>query len=270
MKDVAMPVDPRQHAAVRNYILISLVSLVILLMALLQRNFGFLSIFPILVGSLALAARWRMAPLMLLLVLAGGLFVQGRMRPSFQFFNASQALSDVILIGSVLVYVIANYRLQGLMLNLFPADARLPLPRKVRKKRQKSAVLPPLPETLLQRRSPNTVTPRELGGMLASVVLIELIGAFCWFGLQVWQGDPLRGESRGVAWSLILLAWIVGMAILLPATVFALVRWRRLTKQEAVMILQDAVWLETRKEQASINRWIVWARQKSRRKKGNS
>jgi hypothetical protein len=37
--------------------------------------------------------------------------------------------------------------------------------------------------------------------------------------------------------------------------------------EEATLLLQDTLWLETRREQGRINRWLAWARLRSRRRK---
>src|SRR5262249_2293934 len=126
----AMNTPPRQpnvlnDAAVRNYTLICVVALLVMVLELLQLH-PLLDILPGLVGALGLVLRSALASLMLGLALGGrfflyhywgwGEFLWGK--------NVSFRPSDLILCGAVLAYMMGHYRLLGLVSNVFPVDPR--------------------------------------------------------------------------------------------------------------------------------------------------
>ena len=62
----------------------------------------------------------------------------------------------------------------------------------------------------------------------------------------------------------IIVALVLGVVV---ASAF-LGYWRSAaqTREQAALVLQDAVWAETRGEQRRLNRWLAWARLRRREK----
>ena len=104
-------------AAITAYMAACGVALGAILLVLLQRLPGgrvIWALFPVLIGLLGLVMRWTSAPLMLLLILAACLHLQSR----------RALVSDMILCSAVLAYVTGHFRLQSLLVEVFPADPR--------------------------------------------------------------------------------------------------------------------------------------------------
>jgi hypothetical protein len=93
-----------------------------------------------------------------------------------------------------------------------------------------------------------------------------------WVGLAVIAWSLLPGDWHllGVpphVWRTVLLVWIVGLSFLVKASLLGHLGRVRMTRAEALILLQDAVWRDTRREQRRINRWLVWARLRGERRK---
>jgi len=260
-----------QHAAVRNYALLCLTALGVLLFVLLERNLGLWSLFPIIVGSLALALRWRLGPPMVLFTLTGTLYLGSirlgvLVRP--RSYGAENVISDVILCAAMLTYFAANYRLQGIFHAIFPTDVRLPSPQKQKPKprvRSGQAVSPATfaAPALMQRRSPDAVSAGEIGQLLLGVPLYVLFALLGCVLLRLWE--PVVDVSDEL-WRAMVLTWILGLGTIVSAGFFSYLGWSRLTASEAALFLQDLVWRESRKEQWRLSRWIAWAKIKTARK----
>ena len=155
-----------QHSAVRNYLAVCLVALVVMWLALLERGLGWYSLLPVLVGSLTLVARWQLGPVLLLIILAGTLHVLS-LGPlgGFLLRRSSGIIGDAFLCAAVLAYVVSNYRLQSLLHHILPPDARVAAALKERRRlRRKGSGPGPsmssawiLPDPVRQRRSPRLI-----------------------------------------------------------------------------------------------------------------
>lgn len=251
----------RDHPAVRRYQLGCLACLLLVLVVLFAQGHGPWSFFPVLVGALGVVQRWRSAPLLFLATLAGFLAVQtvslravARLDPLPGF-----RLSDWVLSAATLGYVMAHYRLQGLLVYLFPPDRRrregparrwLFLLRKAR--------------VIRVCRSPDLVSDRELSGFVLALPLWATMAQVCWLLLPPsWSGLRLPGRAERA----LLLAWCVALVLVVTAALLDHLGWRRLTRTEAALFLQDTAWRETCREQRRIERWRVWARWRRRKEK---
>src|SRR5262249_31015476 len=105
--------------AVRNYEVVCLVALLVLVMVLLQHGYGAWAFLPVGVGVLGVFARHRLglAPLLLLFALlievVDHAWLRGPMQPDF--------LASLIQCAAVLAYVAGHYRLQGVRQTLVPS-----------------------------------------------------------------------------------------------------------------------------------------------------
>jgi hypothetical protein len=156
---------------------------------------------------------------------------------------------------AVLAYAAAQYRLLGLTRHVLPPDTRRrTLPG------QGKAVAAEGP-----RRSPGSVGPWELPGLLLALPLWAAVASAVWVRLEL--EEPLQ-EFPVVVWRAILLAWVFGLGLAVTATGLGYLGMAQATRAEARVYLQDQMWRETRKDQARLNRWLVWARLRRQRKEG--
>jgi hypothetical protein len=258
--------DPRDDAAGRNYLIICMAGLVVIFFVLMRHGLGSWSLMPVLVGLLGLTLRWRMAPVMLLLVLTSMLFVQDEMNEGmrlgrfgrFQFRTFH--LTDWFLCAAVLAYCAAHYRLQGLTDHLLPLDRR----------RRET----PAPAGLFARWFPRLQTVRrpgllvsawEVSGLLMAVPVWAFLAQLVW---KLLPGSLREYELPSETWQAIILAWLLGVLLLVAAGFLSYLRWTQMTAREAELFLQEVVWKETRREQRRVSTWLTWAW--LRRRKGKS
>jgi hypothetical protein len=247
--------------AVLLYTLLGAVALAVLWLALAQQAAGLFSFIPILVGVLGLLLRFRWTPALVLLSLAAALFYEqiamGSWLWRWHTLRSGFNLSDLLLCGSLLVFVGAHYRLQGLVLNIMPVDPRR------REVTRGSEGRPPdrLPRSagpvLKARRSSGLVSPGELTLMLLTVPLWVLLGQVLW--------KVLAMEREVLGWApwlvrLLVLFWGLGVVLYLGATLLRQLERRRMSPEEGRLLLQEALWRGTRAGQRRASRWLAWLR----------
>jgi hypothetical protein len=268
MSEAPTSVPPDQHPAARDYGLVCMGALTLMVAALVLRRPDPWVLLPALLGALGLMFRWRAGPVIVLLAVLlllvawwlgtspGRIFVYalgwvlwlvGRFRgrlPPWRTGPLSRDIlpaSDFLLAVSVLTYAAAQYRLQGMTRRLFPA------------KRGEDAAC----------RSPALVTGREVMRLLASAVACGVGAALFWRWLQ---GRSTDLEISDPAWQGMLVGWLLGGGILAAATGLRYLALRRMSPAEAQLYLQDELWRETRREQRRLNRWLAWAWLRRRRR----
>jgi hypothetical protein len=239
------------HPAVRNYSLLCLASVFVLVVCMVDRGLGWGSLLPALVGTIALLAQWSMGPPLMLLSLTGLILSSTGYRGTYPIWarRTIPTVMDLILCAAVLAYVIGQYRLISLSRNIFPID-----PRHKRGSSAGSAT----------RRWADLVRPREFG--------LIVLGLPLWTGLSVIAWEWLMGQtpSLGIApevWRALLIAWVALVVLGVVATVGGYTRQNAVTPAESLLYLQDQLWRGTRREQTSLNRWITWARLRARRRR---
>jgi len=159
-------------------------------------------------------------------------------------------LIDLVLAMGVLGYVLAHYRMQGLMLNIVPRDPRLQVgPGRWFRR----------PKLLSHRRQAGLVTPVEIGWFLLCLPLWAFVGQLLWIVLAPPRN--VVGLAPGPV-RVILCAWAVGLGILITTGMLNLWRRRQNRPEVAALFLQDVLWKETRREQRRLNRWLAWSRLK--------
>jgi hypothetical protein len=248
--------DPRSHPAVRNYTLLCLAALLVLTLGLAQLDVGGLALLPLLAGSVAVAACWSIGPPLVLLCLAGVLFVQLRARGRGLLGGAPDSFAaDLAISVATLVYVVGQYRLQSLVRFVFPPDYRRRRPRKP----AAGLRLPP-PE---QPRSPDLVGQAELLQLALAGLVFGALASAAW-GAVVRQRPALGFDTR--EWQALVLVWSGGTLLAVAGAVAGYLRLRRSTPEEGLVYLQDQMWRQTRREQSRLNRWLAWARLRRQRK----
>jgi hypothetical protein len=226
----------------RAYALITLGALVVLLLTSLDRGVGG-SIGGLLAMTLGLAGLvfgWRMVPATVVIVLTiSQVNWWGVPWPEYPF-----DLNDLMLCTALLAYLAAQFRLFSMAGNALPVE---PGPY-------------PTPAAPI-RRPPGLVTDRELsflGVLVAWVVFAQVLWALLpvsVFGVTNWPAVV----------RLFALAVLLAGGGLLTGAVFDYLGRRRAPPAEALQVLQDELWDETRAEQRALNRWLTWARLRARR-----
>lgn len=234
------------------YQVICLASLMVIFLAELQRGVHVGSLLVPLVGLLAVVSRWAMAPLLLLVILAGAEGIRAmsglRIRPIQQGLR----VEDVLLCLGVLAYVASHYRLQGLLLHVLPPDSRRLSPEPGWFGRRRP---------LLRRRSAHLASRTEVGLFVLSLPVWALVAQVVW--LVIGQPWTWLGWSARVN-RLLLFTWVVGLGMFVTAALLALWKRHQHSAREATLFLQDTLWRETRGEQRRITRWLAWGRLKRR------
>ncbi len=209
----------------------------------------------LLVGVLGIFAQFGSSPLLVLAIVAAGEFnAPRRFRGQPGQFIATFDPLDVLLCVAIVGYLICLFRLNALSVNLFPRDPRQrrqPSPRKPLAFAQR--------RQLLFRRAPHTFVPTEallaLMALLASCLL-----AVC-LGLRLAQ-PPIVFELPSWLVRGLLLIWGVFILTILAVILFGYWRWCTWSEEEALMVLQDVYWRETRREQSRVHRWLAWAKKR--------
>ncbi len=278
--------NPDQHPAVRDYGLVCMGALALMVAALVLRRADPWALLPALLGALGLTFRWRAGPVIVLLAvllllgswwvgtspgrillyaLGWGMWLTGRLHGPLPWLRTARPshdvrpMSDFLLAVSVLTYAATQYRVQGLTRRLFPATPR----------RQALATLAAEgPEAAkkaeeMGRRSPDRVTGREMAMLLAGVAACGVGAAVFWDWLQDQVTDL---EIPDPVWRGVLVLWLLGGAVLVAAAGLRYLALRRMTAPEAELYLQDVLWRETCREQRRLNRWLAWAWLRRRRR----
>jgi hypothetical protein len=260
---------PAREPAERTYALCCLGGVLVILLALSQRGLHTGSMIPVLIGVAGVAFRWRTAPVLLIVALvfeylglwrvmmflalrywglAGTFWRTGASYPS-------DGLVNCLLGIGVLIYVSAQYRLQGLTIHIVPPD-----PRRARRPNRR---LLPSTATAPIRRSSASVSVVEIALLLATAPIWAVLASL------VWELLPQHWYELGLPpalWRTLILAWSIGVGLLVTGSLLAQLGRQRMSRAEAVLLLQDVLWRETRREQRRINRWLAWIRIRRQRR----
>jgi hypothetical protein len=305
VKDDA-PEEPGTSQAARNYTLLCLGSLLVVLLALLSYDLPgpLWALLPLLIGTTAVVAHWSAGPPLLVgsvvVVLAtnsGGypplwprFTPHQRLRqlwrdvlkehPSSRLDNQPGPLPpDLALCAALLAYTVGHYRLLALTANVFPVDPRR---RELIADRGKGPVR--LSSTrVAQRRSPGSVDAGELGGVVVGAAVCTALASLLWFGYardsDLWEvpvpedlvlDPPVTLGLPVPLEQLLFLTWAAGLAVVITAAVRGYLRQAASGPEANRLYLQDLLWRETRREQSRLNRWLVWARLGGQRRKEKS
>jgi hypothetical protein len=205
------------------------------------------------VAAVGVMARWRAAPLLLLLGLAAlELYHRATWRPYTRVEDwQANGFTDAALCALVLAYSAGQYRLTALTHSVFPIDARR---RPVRVPRR----------NLRQPRSPHLPRTGEIVALAITAAGVAVAVSLYWLILSVLPAPP--NMTRGL-WRGLLLIFTVGLTTAGIGAVVVYLDWLKATPTEHLLFLQDQAWRETRREQNQINRYLTWARLRGQRRK---
>lgn len=196
------------------------------------------NLFVVLVGTLGILYQLRLSPMFVLLALSLPHLVEQHQsnqmfNPDFRSFRFE--IADVLLCIAMLTYMIGHYRLLGLRFGVLPPDAR-----------QSAAD---------QKRSAESLSAAELTGLIFPVPAFALLAQLAALGLkQQWTLVELTPRWK----QFLLLSWTILLLLFLAAHAFRY--WSRLQMNRftAMLLLQDLLWQQTRREQRRIQRWWTW------------
>jgi hypothetical protein len=228
--------------------MLCLLALGVIFLAHLQSGVLLLSLLILMVGLFGVLSRLRLGPILLLVVVAAGQlakqFAWRRLRLPYVAPLQRISLADLVLAMGVLGYVLAHYRMQGLMLNIVPRDPRLRIGPRRWLRRAK---------VLSHRRRAGLVTPVEIGWFLLTLPLWAFLGQLLWMVLA--PPRIMVGLAPGPV-RIILGTWLVGLGILLTTALLNFWHRRQNPPEVAALYLQDVLWKETRPSNAaSIAGW---------------
>jgi hypothetical protein len=252
--------DPRAHPAVRQYTLFSVVALLLLTVLLVQRDMGWWGMLPVLAGAISLLTHWTLGPATVVMLVGILIFLQDALvRMSWGYRHQSDPLSDLLLCAAVLVFAATQYRVQSLVRAVFPADPHRP--PGLRAPGHQPAVGHKAPP---QRRSAGLAHAGER--LLLVVGLVVTLGLAFVSWSYISESEPRWYLSAG-EWRALQVAWAVCLVAVLAGTLRGWVNFTVTRPEEAMVYLQDQQWRQTRSEQASLNRWLVWRRLRAQRRK---
>jgi LPXTG-motif cell wall-anchored protein len=247
------PPTPSQSGVVA-YTFLCLTALLAMVLVLMENEHELLFIVLLAaVGAVGVMARWRAAPLLLLLGLA---VLELYYRATWTHYSRGfdwrdTVFTDAVLCAAVLAYSAGQYRLVALSHSVFPIDTRR---RPMRVPRSK----------LRQQRSPHLPQTGEIVALAITAAGVAVAVSLYWLVLSVIPA-PL-GMMHGL-WRGLLLIFTMGLTTAGIGAVVVYVDWLKATPTEHLLFLQDQAWRETRREQNRINRYLTWARLRGQRRK---
>jgi hypothetical protein len=232
--------DRTTPTAASAYLVMGFAALILIGVHILQGPARSWAVVPVLIGACGLVFHWRSAALGVLVAVAFAKVWPMVRFGDGAFRQSSTLLSDVVLCGATLTYIVAHYRSIALRVSILPTDARN--------------------ETTT--RDPAAVPAREAVSSIFAVVAAT-VGAFFLWQLTLLVRPPwMIARSH---WRVGLLVWIVGMGMVAIAAAIGYLGWRRQSRAEAMLVLRDEFWRQTRGEQRRINRWTAWASRRRER-----
>jgi hypothetical protein len=262
-----------REPGVKNYLFAGLAALAMVFVVLFQRASDIGGVMLVVIGVAGLVLRWNLAPTAFLVVLTYFLvFPFGipdpPMSKPYEIREGHFRVVDMVLVFSAVVYLACQFRIFGLVKQAVPFDS---VPRKGEQPK---------------RRPPGAIPAGEVTRLLYVAAGVVFVGQLLWlfvtgveidagstFPLRVPQysrysraGDVSAGAMSAVSTRFVLLAGLLFFGTLLARLVFGYWRLRVMGPAEAAMVVQEAGWTETRREDVRLAAWRVWGRGRARPK----
>lgn len=259
--------DPRQSRLARTYLLVALVALLGMTFCLMQMGVEEWSLFPLLLGAVAVLTGWRVGPLLvlgclvvLLAVHSQGVdplrlldvLVGGRYPRRSRLRGGTSLGLDLALCSATLLYLVAQLRLLSITRHVFPVGSReqslwwghgkVPAPKE---------------QEALLHRDGEAQASFEVGSLVLTALLVPLAAVTVWLvaHLLARPGALTFPQARAV-----LFVWLLGLGLAALHAGLSYLRQVRSPPEESRLFLQDQLWEATRWDQSRINRWLVRAR----------
>lgn len=249
----ALPPSSASH----QYLIMSLAGLGVMLLVLLHWGMERWSFLPVLIGAMGVTLRWRITPLLTLIVLAGLLLAsETTPRPMLPgYLTRRFSLADWLLCGALLALCIAQYRIVGLV--TFPVRRG----KRHRERANTSAGKPaPRPKTDRQQGTPRMVSPLEISWVVLMLPIWAFLAQVCWRLVPLRVATVAPGPAREIIGLVVI--WLLAIAVLIVAGLLGYASQRRLQTDQARLFLQDVVWQETGREQRRVTSELAWIRKK--------
>jgi hypothetical protein len=255
VKRGSSPFAISDQPGVREYQIISLFALGGILVIDLQQGNVLLSLLLVLVGILGMTVRLRLGPILFLIALGFSQWIKqyAWRRGGTMPLAAARGglLPDELLFSlAVLAYLLAQCRLQGLLLSILPARENTGV------RRFWQVLSSP---TFLQPRPGRLVTPQEIGWFFLGLPPCALLAQGVWnvlFSPALILDLPVRLTR------VVYLGWFLAVGALVVSALLDLQWQKQQPPERAALYLQDTLWRETRHEQRRLNRWIAWRSRK--------
>jgi hypothetical protein len=248
----------RARPSVRDYSILSLAALLLMLPLLVEAGFDFWALLPVLFGAVGILINRAIAPLVLF-ILSVMLLVQRNM-VGFHWFHQRSVALPILLPLLTFAYVAGASRLLALVRHTVPPDVRRS--RKPAGKRIRGRWLLPREATT---RSLASVPAGEIGRLLA-IAPAFLAVAYLISAPLAADSPPDWYDLSPTLWRGVVLIW--GGVIVLAAlwAFLAYIGRTQASEEESLLFLQDQLWAQTRGEQRQINRSVARVRLRRQRK----
>jgi hypothetical protein len=244
--------------AALNYLILMAAGLFVYGLMMMSRGNDIGAVLALLLALAGLFARWTAAPVLILLLTTyllidpGFVNTIGRLTGTPWFFprpGNGFNLEDVLLAGGLLAYTIGHYRLTGILYQGMPHDPTA--------QRGIDPANPP-------RRPVELVAADELSKTLIVAGACLIVGQAAWTILCAIErgGRPHpSGFSDGPS-RFLLLAWVLGLALMIVSAALVYLRGSGMTRAEATVLLRDEFFDENRRETDRIQRWRKWFKER--------
>jgi hypothetical protein len=276
-----------RESGIRNYLFVCVTALAVIFFALVRiyrvdvRYFDPRTVMqlitcfvPVFVGLAGALRGWRIGPLLTALLVVLPLFFQEtrnmaeyqlpRTYPPGGYLQPRQfSLADWVLCGGLLAYMAAHYRLQGLTTSILPRE-------RVRRIPSASALTGGISERSpapIVKRAGRLISPVEVSWLVLSLPIWAFLAQVIWVRLPT---EVRAFELHPKTWQGIILCWVTVVILLIVAAVLRQLRLRRLGREEALLVMQDTLWTETRSEQRRLQSWLAWRQLGRQRRKEQS
>ncbi len=232
---------------VDHYRVLVAIGLGVVTLTMLQQGQAIPAVFLVVFALVMVWFRFRLSPMWLLVPIFIGESAQwwGFTGKDLQPPRLLQ-VDDLLRVGGALLAISGLYRLQGFWFGVFSPDPRL------------SGSKPAKTPSLVLRPA-DSFSPFELVLFLIEIALIVVVGQTA----SGWLFQPRRALGLNPRWiAAALIVWVMGVGILLVASLLRIYRQRTMSPALARLALQDDLWAQTRGEQRRNNRWLVWRRLK--------
>jgi len=242
-------VDRLLQPGLRLYLYVGVAALLFNLFVLSERNAIAGGLIILLIGIPGLIIRWTFAPLLVILLTFYFAYAPSGVPSVRQLYSPNRPtiqLTDILISISLLVYTIAQYRVNSVVSQAFSLESK-PVHRPL------SANDPTLDQPI--RRPPEQVRESEIGSILGQGIGFSVVSVMGWYILYqidfggVYTVDILR---------FLLMAWLISFGMVIAQVMLGYLRWRSMSRREASMFLRDTLWRETRREQQRLHTWRQW------------
>lgn len=245
--------------AALNYLVLVGAGLFVYGLIMMSRGNDLGALLAVLLAVPGVLARWTAAPVLVLLLTTylmidpGFINVIGWVTGGPWFLpdpGTGFKLEDLLLAGGLLAYTIGHFRLTALVHQGMPNESSA--------QRAADPARPP-------RRPVELVQPDELPRTLIVAGGSLIVGQVVWVLLKQieYAGRPRASQFTVGTARFLLLAWVIGLALMLISAALVYLRGNRMSRAEAALVLRDEFFQENRRETDRLQRWRKWFKERA-------